>query len=91
MQKGPTVKRKKLNFAAKEIKHPKTRSDLISMKKRDLSNWMEFQGVVILKDQSMKNHLLELAEKVWHAVTDGNPLPEGLRIRTSPGTRSDLV
>jgi len=90
MQKGPTAKRKKFNFAAKEIKHPETRSDLISMKKRDLSNWIKFQGVVIPKDQSTKNHLLELAEKIWHAVTDGNLLPEGLRIQTSPGTRSDL-
>jgi hypothetical protein len=89
--KDPTAKHKKLNFAAKEIKTPKTRSDLISMNGSELSDWIRSQGFVIQGNQAKKKHLvLELAEKIWDAVKDGKPLPENVRIRTSPRTRSDL-
>lgn len=34
--------------------------------------------------------VLELAENVWDYLEDGGPLPDLLRIRTSPKCRSDL-
>ena len=89
--KDPTPKQKRLSFAAKEIKNPKTRSDLISMNTSELSKWIRSQEIVIPGNQAKKKHLvLELAEKIWDAVKDTKSLPENLRIRSPPGTRSDL-
>ena len=61
------------------------------MNTSELSEWMRSQGIVIPGNQAKKKHLvLELAEKIWDAVKDGKSLAKNSRIRTSPGTRSDL-
>jgi len=90
---GPTAKQKQLNFATKEIKNIKTRSDLTSMKKDELFDWIRSQGIVIPRDfraTEKKPVILELAENIWDYVKDGKSLPGNVQIRTAPKTRLDL-
>jgi len=73
---GLTAKQKQLNFATKEIKNIKTRSDLTSMKKDELFDWMRFRGIVIARDfraREKKSIILELAYNTWNYMKDGIP------------------
>jgi len=78
--------------AIKDSKIPKTCSDLAKMNVNELPKWIRSQGVIIPGLQWTRELLLPLAEKVWAALNDGQPLPKDVRmIRTSPESRSDIT
>lgn len=88
------VEIKKISSAKKEVKKVKNRSELSSMNKVQLFDWIVSHEVVVPGNyrhkKQDKSSVLELAENVWDFLEDGGPLPNLLRIRTSPKCRSDL-
>ncbi len=88
------VELKKISSAKKKVKKVKNRSELSSMNKVQLFDRIVSHELVVPENyrhkKQEKSIVLELAENVWDYLEDGGPLPDLLRIRTSPKCRSDL-
>ena len=70
--KDPPAKNYKHNHNTKEIKHPETRSDIVSMKHKELFAWSKFHDIRTGKgkrnERFNKEELLALAARTWNAV-----------------------
>jgi hypothetical protein len=70
--KDPPAKNYKHNHTIKDIKHPKTRLDLLSMKHKELFAWLKFHDIRTGKgkryERLNKKELLALAERTWNAI-----------------------
>jgi hypothetical protein len=70
--KDPPAKNYKHNHTIKDIKHPKTRLDLLSMKYKELFAWLKFHDIRTGKgkryERLNKKELLALAERTWNAI-----------------------
>ncbi|KAL9116898.1 MAG: hypothetical protein Q9187_006572, partial [Circinaria calcarea] len=78
--------------AIKDSKIPKNCSDLVKMNANELPKWIRSQGVIIPGLQWTRELLLPLAEKVWAALNDGQPLPKDVRmVRKSPESRPGII
>jgi hypothetical protein len=70
--KDPPAKNNKHNHTFKDIKHPETRSDLLSMKHKERFAWLKFHDIRTGKgkryERLKKQELLALAERTWNAT-----------------------
>jgi hypothetical protein len=68
----PPAKNYKQNHTVENIQHPETRSDLLSMKHKELFAWLKFHDIRTGKgkryDRLNKQELLVLAERTWNAT-----------------------
>lgn len=76
----------------KDSRVPRTCSDLDEMNAVELETWMHLQGLSVPGSGRTREPLLSLTKKVWAALNNGRPLPEGVKMkRTSPEKRSDII
>jgi hypothetical protein len=70
--KDPTAKNYKQNHTIKDVKHQKTRLDLLSMKHKELFAWLKFHDISTEKgkrhERLNKKELLALAERTLNAM-----------------------
>lgn len=74
--KDPPAKNYKHNHTIKDIKHPETRSDLLSMKHKELFAWLKCHDMCTGKgkryERLNKEEILALAERTWNAIQNND-------------------
>lgn len=75
--KDPPAKNYKHKRTIKDTKHPETRSDLLSMKHKELFAWLKFHDIRTGKgkwyERLNKEELLARAERTWNAIQKALP------------------